>query len=265
MTLLLEYDQGDCNYECKPPCSSSKVLNNVCDAECLTYTCGFDFQRCSSQTCATGCEYGRLGDGVFDEACDNADCFYDLGDTRIVKSEIFYVKNGVAGIGAGTLLDPFSNIQEALKNLKYKTTEIYLLSSEHYLYSDSDSSLSSIEKRAYEEVIIKPKYCQGAETDCVAVGTIPVIYLTNDMVKFVLYGKLTIKGVRIEHQYSFSDCGSCDYCRYVESYGGSIYSDQGRELSPGEYADDSQCYLYSEFDLFTIKPDGELQLEVLFI
>lgn len=264
MTTLAEHDQGDCKQDCKSPCTVQLITNKACDTQCLTYKCGFDLGMCDSYTCAPGCEYSELGDGVYNEACDNSNCLYDLGDTKTVKSETFYVKNGMAGVGTGTSLDPFANIQEAFKYLKYKTTEIYLLSSEHYLNKDSDNSVSNIEKKAYGEVIIQPKYCQGVETNCVTLGTKPVIYLTNDLVKFVLYGKLTIKNVRIEHQYSFSDCGDCEYCRYTKDTGGLVYSDQGEELSSGEYANANQCSSYNEFDLFRISSDGELQLEVLF-
>lgn len=264
MKYSLNYDYGDCNSECKMPCSIDKLVNNACDPDCLSYTCGYDNGKCSSNTCAPGCLYSQLGDGNYDEACNNFDCDYDLGDTRTVNSDIFYVNSDVAGVGSGSLADPFGSIQEALINVKFKTTEIFLLSSEFYLYDTVDVS-SFLEKNTYEEVIIQPKYCEAGNTDCVPVGTRPVIYLTNDQINFVLYGKLTLKSVRIEQFYEFSDCDQCTYCRFVVDDQGSIYSDQGNVLASGEYADDVQCYDYEEFDLFIVGFDGELVLDVFFI
>lgn len=262
MTELNNFDSSDCSSQCQIQCTTELKLNTDCDSECLNIDCEFDFPYCENTFCAAGCLISQLGDGIYDAECDNSDCWFDLGDTRTVNSEVLYVNGDLDIDGTGTQNDPFGNIQEALKQVRYKTTEIYLLNNLHYLKLDSKDSLSSISKRSYTEVIIQPKYCEEGETDCVEIGTKPVVYLLNALVRFDVYARVYVKNVRFEQDYFFVDCSECEYCRYVEFVDGIAYSDQEIELNEGEFVDSSECENFYEYSVFNVYGDGELQLEV---
>jgi hypothetical protein len=128
-----------------------------------------------------------------------------------------YVDGSKSSNGLGTKADPFNNIQEAIRQIKYKYTTIYLLNDEHILKKDSTEGLDSLKKRNYETLTIKPYYCQGAETNCVGNGKYPVIYLQSDLVTFTVYKTVTIEKVFFQHKHTFANCPTCTSCGDLNS------------------------------------------------
>ena len=257
------YDYDDCQSECSSTCSQSMLSNNICDQGCLTPDCIFDNQNCFSEYCATGCTYSMLGDGTYDIECDNFDCYYDLGDTVLVDSPDIYVKNVVGSLETGTVSDPYRKLLDALANVRYRKTNIFILDEVLELNSDYNSNLNPLEKRTYREIYIQPKFCLAAEGNCLAQGTEVWINLGSSFSFFAVYGKVFIKNVNFYHKYSFFDCPLCDYCMYYKEVDGLLYDDRNNFIPfDQKFGYKFECGNYHSFSFFYILYGGELYLEV---
>ena len=73
------YDYGDCL--CSPGCSPEVLTESTCQGEsdpCATKECRFKNGVCGG--CALGCTEGMLGNGVCDSECNSYECRYDYMD-----------------------------------------------------------------------------------------------------------------------------------------------------------------------------------------
>jgi hypothetical protein len=160
-----------------------------------------------------------------------------------------YVDGSKASNGIGTKADPFNNIQEAIRRIKYQSTTIYLLNTEHKLQKDSTGGLDSLKKRNYQSLTIKPYYCQGTDTNCVENGKYPVVYLQSDSVTFTVYNQVSFEKVIFQHRYTFHNCSTCTSC-------GDLYSTSQSKV----YLDD--CDSFKNFEFFSVKSGGTLSFSV---
>lgn len=74
-----EYDGDDCS--CSSGCTLGVMEETFCQAEndpCANELCNYKNYLCGD--CSSGCFYDMIGDKTCDEACDNSECSFDLGD-----------------------------------------------------------------------------------------------------------------------------------------------------------------------------------------
>jgi hypothetical protein len=168
---------------------------------------------CSSYFCAPGCALSDVNNGIYNQACDNLACYYDFSDKNAsIFNQVMFVDSNKTLSGDGSRSNPFNNLQEAIKRVRYSNTTIFLLSLENKLLKDPTGGLESLRKREYDFLTLKPYYCQEAETNCIQSGNYPIIYFSKELVNFTVHNTFTVENIIFKHNYSFAQCPTCSSC-----------------------------------------------------
>lgn len=245
------FDSADCRAECL--CSDAELNNGVCEEACNTWKCGFDRGDCF--VCAVGCDVSAVGDGICDLSCLVEACNYDSGDCATVQTpNVIYAQPGSGG-GAGTSLNPYSGLNQALNSLWMPANLLYLLAGEYLL----TGALLAAAGLQYTE--LRTLFCAVSSLPSCAVSR-AVLRFTADFATFQVSHTVLIADMDIYGDFPLRpDCPLCTYCPYVHKQKGTWVDDLGREINPADYADISLCLAYSAKSLFQVTPNGQLTLE----
>ncbi|CAG9321390.1 unnamed protein product [Blepharisma stoltei] len=86
---------GACR-ECSVGCNTTIWGNGICDDACNNVDCNFDMGDCANSTCALGCNTWMVGNSICDEACYVPECEYDKTDCTCAPfCSTDLLKNGV--------------------------------------------------------------------------------------------------------------------------------------------------------------------------
>ena len=75
MTFLCHFDNGNCALNCTETGCSQTKADGVCDSNCNSSICGFDFGDCAY--CLPDCTSTLYYNSVCDNVCNYPVCNYD--------------------------------------------------------------------------------------------------------------------------------------------------------------------------------------------
>ena len=262
------YDNGDCVLGiqdfCAAGCTYSMYMNAVCDGVCDNQACYFDNGSCE---CSTGCTVEMLGNGICDAPCLNQNCEFDNGDFMFCSLEYLYVVSPDYPLAT---IATHSNIVQALLCTPSLTSVVYLLGDNFYLdeyFFEGNNVNDPLIYTLYAQIEIKPYYCsQGQIVGCYIDGVKPIITITDKWVEFTVTNSFLFTNVTFRHNYPFDpNCSGCDYCPHTTTNSnGVVLDDRGNTITPGTFLDTYYCAQYSNKVLFTVRPGGQLTLQVIF-
>lgn len=202
-----------------------------------------------------------LGNGVCEAECYTPLCEYDYKDCVNSTHPLnVFVSPTASAPFLGTAAAPFRSLAQALSVLPVSYLNVYLLAGEHRLESTGDLLASAVALR----LNIGSALCtQWLVPGCV--DSPVVLQLTAFQAYFNVTAPLTVANVRIQGGFSLkSGCtqATCTYCPNIaqDLLTGQWVNDRNELIDLKDYAEQSLCDAYSSYVLFAVQPDVTLSL-----